>query len=1256
MMSDARASLPTLPLADFLRRLAQAEPDTWPERLRDDQRSRWDRGQLVRVEDYLDGLPELAEHSDALLDLIYGEVLVREAAGEQPKLAELQERFPEHREALARQWEVHLVLEQSSLRHTQMVKDSPPATLAPGFAGGKDLASRKASVFDTLPGLPPAGKPDMVIPGYDILKELGRGGNGVVYLARQRSLNRLVAIKMITPERSLTSAQVSRIRAEAELIARLQHSNIVSIYRVGLHEGKPYLVLEYVSGGSLADRLAGKPWPAADASALVETLARTLAVVHERGIVHRDLKPGNVLLTDPSPQPPPRSGEGEKGVAGSALSASERGAGGEGLRGTIPKIADFGLAKTLDEAKPPADRAVTQAGELIGTPLYMAPEQASGHNDRIGPATDQHALGLILYELLTGTLPFKADNAFDMLAHVAFTAPPPPSRRVRGISPDLDAIVLRCLAKEPAQRYANTLELAEDLYRVRQGFPSRTRKVDTLERMWLWSRRQPVVAALIMAVFLALLGGVATFALQWRRAEVALVATTAARAEAEESRNKEAKARKLEEDARKKESEARQEIQRKNVLLQEAFGQSRIVLGRSLVALAENERLRGNFARAEEHLALCPPEARAWDWRYLVRLCAMRLRTLEGPANDVFVSTAISPDGQWLAGAVAPGMRGRPPAVRLWAMGTDAKPRTLEGSAWVAFHPSGKWLATCKPAGGILLYTLSSLKAPPIVLGQTKDGGHTYNSVVFSPNGAYLAAQREDVLKVWQLPRTGIPRAPMSVELQPNIHLRAIAFRPDSNVLAVAARNRIRFWDVANRRFVQAPTLSRGKRKDPPRLAVPPDPKVILSSLAWLGPNQFVTGAADGILRVYDFTPTAVKQLFRLEGHAGAVDGLSAAGGVLASVSSDGTTRVWDVKNRQEVVRLPGFRTVALDAQGQRILSARRDRRLALWRARPTPPASPQTWHDAPVLALAFAPNSSVLATGSFDGMVSFHDPRPGHREIHKKWRAPGNVLALAYHPAGRLLATGLSRGAAHALVIRDVPSGRQEVLSGHPAAVAAVAFSPDGKLLASAGGGGVIHLWQGSRDDPAWKPLRKLEGHTKLVSGLAFGPRGMLASAARDGMVIVWNVETGKPLREVQVRPVLPERVDAGRFGMGLPFPNIAFSPDGKYVATAGRFGGDIADAAPGVVLVDVESGEERKLIGHTAGVESLSFSPDGQRLATSGRDGVVRLWDPHRGEEVLTLTGYTRTALAVAFSPDGRFLAASTWDKTVVVHDGAK
>jgi WD40 repeat protein/serine/threonine protein kinase len=1232
-MSDTNAA-PRAPLSDFLHRLASSDPDSWAKRLREDQQLRWQAGDLIRVEDYLDGFPQLTEYPDALLDVIYGEMLLREADGELPRLAELQERFPAHREALARQWEVHQLLAGDSMYRGSSKTRSAPGTSAGQASKHEPLVRGSVSPFPTLTEVRPSNAP--TISGYDVLQELGRGGMGIVYLARQRSLNRLVAIKMITPERSLSAPQVARIRAEAELIARLQHPNVVSIYRVGLYEGMPYLVLEYVPGGSLAQRQSTGPWPAAAASELVESLARTLAVVHEQGIVHRDLKPANVLLGSGGV----RSGESSNTTTHhSPLTIHQ------------PKIVDFGLAKTLDEAQPPVDRAVTQAGEVVGTPLYMAPEQASGQADAVGPATDQHALGVILYELLTGTVPFNTDNVFDMLAQIAFTRPVVPSRLARAVSADLDAIVLRCLAKKPGERYASTLDLAEDLYRVRHGFPSRARKVGTTERMWLWSKLQPVVAGLMLAVSLALVAGVATIAFQWRRAEVALEAATVARAQAEEAHDKEAH-------ARNEEADARSEVQRKNTLLQYSLTRNQVVLCRSLIALAETERLRKNLSRAEEHLDVCPPEARSWEWHFLARLCSMRLTTFEGVADDAFVSTAISPDGRWLAGALPGGMGGRPASVRLWEGRASGAVHILEGSTCVAFHPSGGMLATCKPGGGVLLYPLSSPKAPPVALDPGKNGAEKFHSLAFSPDGQFLAAERPEGVKLWQFQRGGKPLGPMTIPIPgTGVRLRAIAFNPDSKVLAIAARRQVIFWDLVQRRFVPATPQPRGKSPRPqPLRLTDPDPKVLMSALAWVSSDLLIVGTANGTILVNLYDGTTAKAAFRLEGHAGAIEGLAAGGGLLASVSSDGSCRLWDMKTRQEVVRLPGFRTVALDAQGMRLLSAGRDRRIALWKTRPRPPASPQTWHSAPVLALAFSPDTSVLATGSFDGKVSFRSPREGHHKMQEDWRAPEKVLALAYHPAGRLLAAGLARGTSSSLIIRHVTTGRQAVLSGHAGAASAVAFSVDGKWLASAGAGGFIRLWQGSPDDTAWRPVGKLAGHSLLVSGLAFGPDSLLASTARDGKVMIWNVETGKLLREARVRPDVPDRVDAGKLGMSLPFPGVAFSPDGKQVATGGCFGGDESDTAPGVVLLDVETGAEHKLVGHTGGVQSLTFSPDGSRLATSGRDGVVRLWDPRRREEVLTLSGYVRSALTIAFSPDGRFLAASSWDNTVVVHRGSR
>jgi eukaryotic-like serine/threonine-protein kinase len=292
------------------------------------------------------------------------------------------------------------------------------------------------------------------VPGYEILGEVGRGGMGIVYRARQVSLNRIVALKMLLAGSQAEPELLTRFRAEAEAVARLQHPNIVQIHDVGEHEGRLYCCLEYVPGGSLARRVEGAPQPPREAAELVATLARAMHHAHEVGIVHRDLKPANILL-----------------VSGGAVSGAESDTTTHHSPLTThqPKIADFGLAKYLDR-----DSGNTRSGAILGTPSYMAPEQVKGNRRLITPATDVYALGAILYELLTGRPPFCGDNAFDTLQQVLSAEPVPPSRFGVAVPPALEKICLRCLEKEPGRRYASAAELAADLQRFLTNEPGRS--------------------------------------------------------------------------------------------------------------------------------------------------------------------------------------------------------------------------------------------------------------------------------------------------------------------------------------------------------------------------------------------------------------------------------------------------------------------------------------------------------------------------------------------------------------------------------------------------------------------------------------------------------------------------------------------------------------------------------------------------------------------------------------------------------------
>jgi tetratricopeptide (TPR) repeat protein/predicted Ser/Thr protein kinase len=335
-----------------------------------------------------------------------------------------------------------------------------------------------AGADDDPPGS--AAAPPRHLAGYEILGELGRGGMGVVYRARQPGLKRVVALKMILDGDSARPDDLLRFVGEAEMLARVAHPNIVHIYEVGRHEGRPFFAMEYVEGGSLADQLSGTPLPGRRAAELAEALARAVQAAHEAGIVHRDLKPSNILLTG----------------------------------GGVPKVMDFGLARRLEAAG-----GLTQSGMIMGTPSYMAPEQAQGKLSAIGPACDIYALGAVLYECLTGRPPFRAENVLETLSLVVHQEPVPPRVLQPRVPRDLETICLKCLQKDAGKRYASALDLAEDLRRFRAGEPIRARPVGTVERVGRWGRRNPWVAGLLAMLALVLSGAFGSVTALWLQAE-----------------------------------------------------------------------------------------------------------------------------------------------------------------------------------------------------------------------------------------------------------------------------------------------------------------------------------------------------------------------------------------------------------------------------------------------------------------------------------------------------------------------------------------------------------------------------------------------------------------------------------------------------------------------------------------------------------------------------------------------------------------
>ncbi len=317
------------------------------------------------------------------------------------------------------------------------------------------------------PSPPPPSQPTAAaetVAGYELLGELGRGGMGVVYKARQLSLNRIVALKMLRRYGQGNDEELARFRIEAEAVARLDHPHIVRVHDFGEHGGRPYISMEFVDGGSLASRLAARPLEVVEAARLVETLARAMQHAHDRGVIHRDLKPANVLL----------SSDGRE--------ASEEAEPLPSL--AVPKIADFGLAKRLDE-----DLGLTVSDVVMGTASYMAPEQACGRSHNVGPATDIYALGAILYEALTGRPPFRAATREITLLQVQCDEPVRPALLRPALSEEMEAVCLKCLEKEPARRYPDGRALAEDLGRFQAGEPTTIRPLSEWEQQVRWGAR-----------------------------------------------------------------------------------------------------------------------------------------------------------------------------------------------------------------------------------------------------------------------------------------------------------------------------------------------------------------------------------------------------------------------------------------------------------------------------------------------------------------------------------------------------------------------------------------------------------------------------------------------------------------------------------------------------------------------------------------------------------------------------------------------
>jgi WD40 repeat protein/tetratricopeptide (TPR) repeat protein len=1065
---------------------------------------------------------------------------------------------------------------------------------------------------------------------FELCRELGHGAFGVVWLAHDPQLRRDVALKVPRVEALVSAAARQRFLREARAAAGLDHPNVVPVFEAGEVDSICYIASAYCPGFTLAQWLKQRdePVPAREAALLVATLAEAVEHAHRRGVVHRDLKPSNVLL--------------------------ERVSGDEAQPTLSPRITDFGLAKLVEgEPGASAPGVQTESGAIVGTPCYMAPEQAGGHSKEVGPAADVYALGAILYELLTGRPPFQGETVLDVLLQVRAQEPVLPSSLRARLPRDLETICLKCLEKAPARRYASAQALADDLERFLADRPVQARPVGRGERLWRWCRRNPWIAlptaAAVLLLLLAVAGTVVELKLENDRA----------------IRDKQQT-----EEMLKTETEAKEKVT-------EALGRETAALGEKTAALAKewretyfnrlalarHEYQANNLAQANKYLDACVPgeglaDLRCWEWYYLKRLCQGSSLTING--GDCFGRrVAFSRDGLRLA----IGMH------KLYVnAGGDV------GDALLLLDPrTGEWLPD----------------SPPFVIHYTPGAdprGNRGIQLPFSPDGQCVAvagtewrpppgAETIPVVKVWH---ASTHQEVLTLRGH-RVAVNACAFSPDGQRVATAGGNDgiVKVWDMATGREIHTLPATNHEVRTPegtrqvPRqvrcLAFSPGGKTLATGNGGLG-SQPVPGE----VKLWDVVKG--QELLTLRGHEGGINSVawSPDGQALASGSGDNTVRLWNPKTGQQLLRLAGHTSfvlsVAFSPDGSRLASASVDKTLKIWG-----PGGQELrtlrGHTTDVVSVAWSPDGQRLASADLDGAVKVWDLRvnPEIRKFGHAATLPARSAA-AFSPDSQRLAVA-SAAVMDGLVVYD-PTTARELVRLPASGGDGVAWSPDGRRLTAAdnfGKSGAVRCWdlESSKEvfatpastttarlalsadgrrfaQPAGehgmdlkvcevstgKEILTLRGHTSQVGSAFFSADGLRLASLDLREVKVWDLANGHLLHTLRA----PERTRPPNWDSET-YASVALSPDGRWLAAAGDY----------VRVWDALTGQEiQTLRGHLGWVLSLAFSPDSRRLASGGMDGSVKLWDLAIGYEALAFAGFPGPVTSLAFSPNGRYLAS--------------
>jgi WD40 repeat protein/tRNA A-37 threonylcarbamoyl transferase component Bud32 len=1004
--------------------------------------------------------------------------------------------------------------------------------------------------FALAPNDAPAEPPpaDVGLPSqigrFQIRARLGEGAFGTVYRAYDPQLEREVALKVARPGTLDSPKRVERFLGDARTAAQLRHPHIVPVYDAGQDGGFSYIASAFVPGRTLGEAADEGALDFRRSAQVVRALAEALAYAHDLGIVHRDVKPSNVMLDD-------------KGQ---------------------PHLIDFGLAHRQDTVE-----KRTRDGAVLGTPAYMAPEQAAGQKGVPLPASDQYSLGVVLYDLLCRQTPFSGPPQI-VLFNAIHHEPPAPRRLRTDIPPDLETICLKALAKRPEDRYPGCRDLAEDLRRWLEGEPIRARRLGLGERLLRWCKRQPGLAAALGVAALAL-GGVAAlaagYALSQAEADRRLRAENQrADAAAEEARLQRLRAEK----EKRRTREHRRQADRDAALLTLARGQGSCEEGDTGLGMLHLLRSLELAQRARDSALEVLVRRNLAAWRRRVH----SLRVVYSLPTEV-LAAAFSPDGNTVVLGCADG------TARFWAV-TGGKPAGKSLShpravRSVAFSRDGRFLLTGCADRVVRLWDLKSGEAPRQFQGHTE----AVNAVALSADGRHAASAGADrVVLLWDL--KGKPKPRVLKGHSQEIH--GVAFSPKGDLLLTgSADGTSRLWSVETGREVYCyPDL------DPVRaVAFRPDGAAVL-----LGCGSLLRGEAQ-------LWQVKGKRLATLPHQSEVLSVAFSPAGCPLTGGQDRSARLWN-RDAAAPVGRPLWhprpvRGVAFHPAGRSLLTVCEDRAVRLWHVAEDRPRREFTRDQVTALALGPGGKIALLAVATSDTDAEVWEVSPG-RPAGRPLELPDPVSALASVKKGRLLLTGSEDGS---VKLWDTPTGRPvKEFAGHSARVFRLAVSPDGKFFVSASFDGTALLW-----DMGDKTARALPHQGRgRVYAVAFSPdgRGVLTGGA-DKACRLWDVGTGQPLRSF----AHPDTV-----------LSVALSQDGRSLLTGYEGGAQLWEPGTGKRLGPA--------LPHRTGVLSVAFSSDGRTLLTGGTDGTARLWDRATQKPVGPALKHPSTLFAAAFAGDGR------------------